>query len=278
MADTAQTQPDRNGNKSIRLRNWCFTWNNYTLDDIDTLTRKFCNVDYVFQEETGEKGTPHLQGFVKFKNARYLSSLLKEFKGCYFEPCRNETAAEQYCQKNNTRTGKVYSNITKVTELKIPTYNQLFDWQKKVVELIQTEPDDRSIYWYWDREGCSGKTTLIKYICTHFKNATFTCASKSADIITIANIKYNIYLLGFARSQEHFAPYNAIEQLKDGLISDSKLKKISRNVMMNSPHVIVFANWPPDKNAISNDKWVITNLQHLHDQKTQHNMLIQLDS
>lgn len=261
MSDTSKTQTERNGNKSLRLRNWCFTWNNYTLDDIDTLTHKLRNVDYVFQEEIGEKTqTPHLQGLIKFKNARYKSSLIKEFKGCYFEPCRNEKAAHEYCQKASTRAGKIYTNIVTVSELKIPKYEGLYDWQKEIVELIRTEPDDRSIYWYWDNEGCRGKTTLIKYICSHFKNATFTCATKSADILTIADEKINIYLIAFARSQENFAPYNALEQLKDGLISDSKLKKISRNIIMNSPHVLVFANWPPDTSKLSKDRWVITNL------------------
>lgn len=257
------TQPDtesqRNGNKSLRLRAWSFTWNNYTLDSIDTLTQKLKNVEYVFQEETGANGTRHLQGFVRFENARYKSSLIKQFKGCYFEPARNEEALTRYCQKDNTRTGKVYKNIIEKQELKIPTYEQLYDWQKEIVELCRTEPDDRTIHWYWEPTGCCGKTTLIKYIITHMK-AKYSCASKSADILTIADEKINIYLFNFARSQEGFAPYNALEQLKDGLISDSKLKKESRNIVMNSPHVIVFANWPPNTNSLSKDHWKITEL------------------
>lgn len=279
MSDTnltqADTQPLRNGNKSQRLRTWCFTWNNYTLDDIDTLTRKFKDVEYIFQEETGEKGTPHLQGYVKFKNARYKSSLIKEFKGCYFEEARNEEALQKYCQKDSTRTGRIYKNISDSTPLKIPTYEQLYPWQKEVVDLCRTEPDDRTIHWYWENEGCSGKTTLIKYIYTHFKKSTFSCAAKSADIITIADPEKNIYLLNFARTQEGFAPYTALEQLKDGLASDSKLKKTSRNICMNSPHVICFANWPPNRNALSKDRWKITEvkMKKLSDvQTTLHNM------
>lgn len=260
MLTQADTESPRNGNKSRRLRTWCFTWNNYTLDDIDTLTHRLRDVEYIFQEETGEKGTPHLQGYIKFKNARYKSALIKEFKGCYFEECRNEEALQKYCQKDETRTGKIYKNITNKPELKIPSYETLYTWQKEIVDLCRTEPDDRSIYWYWDAEGNSGKTTLIKYIITHLR-ATYSCAGKSADILTIADEKINIYLLNFVRSQEGFTPYTALEQLKDGLISDSKLKKTSRNIVMNSPHVIVFANWPPDTNKLSKDRWIIKNLQ-----------------
>lgn len=264
-SDTVLTQPDtqslRNGNNAKRLRTWCFTWNNYTLDDIDTLTHRLKDVEYVFQEETGEKtGTPHLQGYIKFKNARYRSSLFKEFKGCWFDECRNEKALQLYCQKDETRTGKIYKNICDTKALKIPTYEQLYDWQKEVVELCRTEPDDRSIYWYWEHEGCAGKTTLIKYIITHMK-AAYSCAAKSADIVTIADEKIGIYLINFARTQEGFAPYTALEQLKDGLISDSKLKKTSRNIVMNSPHVIVFANWPPNINSLNKDHWKIIEIK-----------------
>lgn len=277
MLTQPNTQSPRNGNKTRRLRAWCFTWNNYTLDDIDTLTQKLRDVEYIFQEETGKQGTKHLQGFVRFKNARYKSALIKEFKGCYFEEARNEEALQQYCQKDDTRTGKIYKNIIEKQELKIPSYEQLYDWQKEIVELCRTEPDDRHIYWYWDEKGNSGKTTLIKYIITHMK-AAYSCAGKSADILTIADEKINIYLLNFVRSQEGFTPYTALEQLKDGLISDSKLKKTSRSIVMNSPHVIVFANWPPDINKLSKDRWVIKNLQYSHDQRTQHNTLIQPDT
>ena len=43
-----------------------FTWNNYSMQDIETLQSMFGHMayDYVFQEEKGNSGTPHLQGVV----------------------------------------------------------------------------------------------------------------------------------------------------------------------------------------------------------------------
>lgn len=271
QSDSAPTQSKRNGNSALRLRAWAFTWHNYTLDSIDSLIYKLKDYEYVFQEETGElTNKKHLQGFVRFPNQRYLSSLTKMFPGCHFEPARNEEALTKYCQKEETRTGKTYSNLKPEKKpLRIFSYDQLYEWQKNIVDMCKTEPDDRSIYWYWEPEGNIGKTQLIKHIVYYFKNATYACCSKSADILTLADENINIYLLNFVRtSDNNFAPYTAIEQLKDGLISDSKLKKKTRNILMNSPHVICFANWPPKIEALSKDHWKVTNLSQSSNQKT----------
>ena len=35
----------------------------------------------------------------------------------------------------------------------------------------------------------------------------------------------------------------------------------SKPVIRNSPHVIVFANFEPDKSALSEDRWLILNIK-----------------
>lgn len=53
---------------SIRSRGWCFTINNDTIDDLIRLLD--ATFEYlVFGFEVGEKGTPHMQGYIYFKNA-----------------------------------------------------------------------------------------------------------------------------------------------------------------------------------------------------------------
>ena len=49
-------------------KHWCFTLNNYSMDDIKVLKNTDSSIvpRYVFQEEIGEEGTPHLQGYINF--------------------------------------------------------------------------------------------------------------------------------------------------------------------------------------------------------------------
>lgn len=64
-----------------RSRAWCYTLNNYTQDEMDKLkkvgSKEGC-VFHVFGKEVGEKEkTPHLQGYVYFKETKSLKQLKK---------------------------------------------------------------------------------------------------------------------------------------------------------------------------------------------------------
>lgn len=115
MSDTLNTldtikNTARNTNKdsAVRSRMWFLTHNNYTQEDIDTLTQ--VEGDFIFQEEVGENGTPHLQGFIKFKNARTFLSMKKINGKTHWEKAKNPEACKNYCQKLKTRVGKIHTN------------------------------------------------------------------------------------------------------------------------------------------------------------------------
>lgn len=249
-----------------KYRKYVFTLNNYSRDDIDGICWALKEAKYLFQEEMGESGTPHLQGYIEFENPRSWKATKKINNKWHLEICTNSEAAKKYCTKEESRFGDIYTNIKEDTIFYTKKFEELYEWQKSVLKIISEKPNDRSINWFYEYEGCTGKTTLAKYILKHYPFATYSCASKSADILSIADPNKNIYILNFARTQEGFAPYTALEQLKDGLISDSKLKKKSNNIIMNPPHIVVFANWPPDQSKLSADRWNVVNIKHLGDQ------------
>jgi len=95
--------------KTSKSRAWCFTLNNYTKDDIKILMSH--KADYVFQEETGEKGTPHLQGYILFANAISFNSIKDKIPRAHIEPAKNKIASIRYCSKVESRTGKIFTNM-----------------------------------------------------------------------------------------------------------------------------------------------------------------------
>ena len=124
---------------------WCFTLNNYARADIDEFSSNSSVSAYCFQEEVGEKGTPHLQGYVKFEKKVRPKSIFNDTR-IHWEKCRNIKASIAYCSKEDTRNGELfYKNVVIPKELKLikPTR----DWEIKILNLIKEEPNDRTIMW-----------------------------------------------------------------------------------------------------------------------------------
>lgn len=90
-----------------RQRRWVFTINNYTDSDIEALSR--CGSEeakyLIFGKETGENGTPHLQGYVEFKNPRTLRGVSRLIPRAHLEIARGSSEqAAAYCKKDNDFT------------------------------------------------------------------------------------------------------------------------------------------------------------------------------
>lgn len=251
MSDTVDTCAEGN---TYNLRARCFFITTFNEKEFDTLTQLISASDKhaLCEEHCPTTGRIHRHAWISFKNARYWKSIKALLPTSNIQKAKgDEQAGLKYCLKEKL----ISTNIKEDVPIKI--ISELYDWQKSIEQIVQSQPDDRTIYWIWEPEGNRGKTALIKYLLIKYPFCVFSRATKSADILTIADPKKTCYVLDFARTQESFAPYLALEQLKDGLISDSKLKKESRNIVMNSPHVICFANWPPNTQALSSDRWNI---------------------
>jgi hypothetical protein len=163
-------------------KHWCFTYNNYTdLEAFHTFCSNSSKIDsFVFQEETGESGTPHLQGYICFITKTRPNSIFKiEYPTIHWETARNIKHSIAYCQKEETRTGKIFNKkIPIIRPLKL--IKTLRPWQIEVVNIIKTEPDDRTIYWYWDNIGNKGKSALTKYLVV--EHNSIILSGKGADM------------------------------------------------------------------------------------------------
>lgn len=93
-----------------RSKYWCFTVNNYTTEDEQSLKSLFLHgkcTYLVFQREEGESGTPHLQGYIELHDRLRLACVkrLGGLQRAHLE-LRRGTAeqARAYCLKEESRT------------------------------------------------------------------------------------------------------------------------------------------------------------------------------
>jgi len=265
MEPVAPSGSKANGNTNIRLnaaRHWCFTWNNYEEKDIEYLISKLAPIStYVFQEEIGEEeGTPHLQGHVSFNVKKRPLEVFNETKKIHWTKARNVKASIAYCFKEETRVGRSFTNM-KAKRVHHKIEFEWKDWQKGLYESYKVDPDYRTVTWVVDYKGAGGKTTLAKWMIQNHEDVTVITATKSADILTMANEYSKLYIIDIPRCAGEFCPYNAIEQLKNGFITDCKLKKEGRVLMFEPPHVWVFSNHEPDRQKLSLDRFNIITLE-----------------
>ena len=109
MSETINKGSKKQGNQYI---SWFFTWNNYEEYDGVNLAIKLDSIcdKYIFQEETGQNGTKHLQGSMHLKVRARLTELKKINPNIHWECTRNCSAADKYCCKEETRTGKIWKH------------------------------------------------------------------------------------------------------------------------------------------------------------------------
>lgn len=100
-------EQDGNG----QARRWCFTWNNP--DCLLDYWFQQLSISYlVYQEEIGESGTYHLQGYVEFARATRLQTLKNKLgQSIHFEIARGTAADNRdYCTKAESRIGGPYES------------------------------------------------------------------------------------------------------------------------------------------------------------------------
>lgn len=86
-----------------KQRNYLFTLNNYSENEIELLKKIECKY-LIWGYEIGEKcGTPHLQGFVSFINPRTINGLKREkaWKRAHVEVALKPLSAIDYCKKGS---------------------------------------------------------------------------------------------------------------------------------------------------------------------------------
>jgi len=107
--DTMDTESEPIVQTNKPQRHWIFTLNNpdSLLDISDCPGIRYC----IYQEEVGENGTLHFQGYLELARAQRLSWLRRWLPNAHFEPRRGtREQARAYCTKEETRVGGPYEH------------------------------------------------------------------------------------------------------------------------------------------------------------------------
>lgn len=243
-----------------KRKNHFFTVNNYTEELIGGFLSYFDihATRYAFQEEIcPTTKTPHLQGMVMFSEEKRSTIWDPTSKG-HWETLKKTDAVYQLKEASRKPNGRQWvKGLPKPLKLITPSK----PWQLDILELLKTEPDDRKIYWFWSEAGSIGKSQFAKY-CVHTINCLFFEEGKKSDIMHLIfeapEERMGAMIVDVPRDNGNNVSYKALESIKNGMIYSSKYEGGYK--LFNSPHVIVFANLPPQTQKMSSDRWVIQNI------------------
>lgn len=248
-----------------RYRSWCFTYNNPTISPtslISLLQEGHDTLKIVFQLERGETtGTEHYQGVIQYRHQVAFKTLKGIEPTIHWEPCRNLRASLAYSTKADTRvSGPWCVGWNPGEQIRTLLESNFSDWQRDLHRLVGgDEPHPRFIYWCWEQRGGVGKTAWCKWAAVH--RSALVLGGKSADIKfgVAQRVRerggLGLAIFHFTRTVESYVSYEALEAVKDGIFFSGKYE--GGMVVYDTPHVVCFANFPPDIGKLSVDRWRI---------------------
>lgn len=181
------------------------------------------------------------------------------------EDVKNGMSWHDLCDKYPTFLVKFSNGLKKLFDEFTPKikynilehYGSILKWQQTIIDIAETSPNDRTIFWIYDKIGGHGKSKLADHLADNYNFVAYENA-KTKDIACAWNGEHIIF--DFSRKQEDFINYSVIEQLKNHRIFSAKYESTVKRIK-NELHVFVFANFLPDIEAMSKDRCDIRKLQ-----------------
>ena len=258
-------------NKIAPQRRWIFTWNNYP-DNWEAYFSIHRHPHGKLHGYMGEKevapttGTPHIQGWIDFgegcKGRPFTLQLPKQVS---FRKMKGSPQANfSYCSKED-QSYVCWGTCVKAEPFKIQIDFDRSPWMHDCFALLQTDPHSREVWWIWEPVGKSGKTIFCKWYQSIYGDC-LVLEGKASDMKN-GIIKYRkkhdcvprVVLCNVPRSKDskHIS-WCGIEQVKDMLFYSGKYE----GGMVNDkhPHVLFFANWEPDVEELSGNRWQIVRI------------------
>jgi len=236
-------------------KRWCFTLNNYKEGDIQLISAKCAK--YIIGKEVGESGTPHLQGYIEFDRRVRPMGIYTDMPGIHWEKCRGSREDNiKYCSKD----GIYVTNLNIDKPLVLLKESDFYPWQKWLFNKLMEPANSRTVYWIYDEAGNIGKSSFAKMMCYAFNGIVVN--GKANDMFQgISGYKESngcypgLIFVDCPRHNIDYMNYGGIETIKNGHVFSGKYE--SKQMFFNPPHVVCFANSPPDESKFSADRWCI---------------------
>ena len=143
-------------------------------------------------------------------------------------------------------------------------------WQQHLINLVKEPADRRKINWVYDEKGNQGKSFLSTFLSLTM-NAVVMGQGKKADLALIwaehPGPTWPVVVFDLSRQviqqENEKKPISHLralaEDMKNGRVTSTKYS--SAVVYRPPPHVIFFANFPPERELLSADRWSV---HHIH--------------
>ena len=248
-------------------KRWSFTCFNVDQDNINNIievTNSSDSSSIIGYETCPETKKKHLQCYIEFKFKCRPKNLFKD-NTIHWEPSKgNKMTNIQYCSKEKLE----WTNFKIKKPLnKLACEGNFYKWQTEIIDILKGEPEDRKIYWFYG-SGKAGKTTFMKYI-NRFYDYVIILGGKDADMkMGVINFKKmnndcdpEIVIINIPKSfDSDYISYTGIENVKDMIFFSGKYE--GGIVDGNNPFVFVFSNDPPDTTKLSEDRWMVYDIDN----------------
>jgi uncharacterized protein YdcH (DUF465 family) len=143
-----------------------------------------------------------------------------------------------------------------------------YPWQQEVLSFFYDEkkedflePDDRAIYWIYDKKGATGKSKFIKWICINrpedVVKIIFGTSSQLSSALISAGAR-KCYFIDMPRTLPKENKLDSmiatIEDLKNGHLVSVRDGQYNQ-LVMSPPYIIIFSNQKCPVNLASKERW-----------------------
>jgi len=133
----------------------------------------------------------------------------------------------------------------------------LRDWQIELKDLLDNEPDDRTILFFVDPDGGKGKSWFQRWYYSQDQERTqLLSMAKRDDVAHALDPSNEVFFFNIPRGGMEYCQYTILEMLKDRVIFSPKYESKTK-ILKKSPHVVVFSNEQPNMDAMTRDRYEV---------------------